>query len=255
MINTIKKFLEEINDYIVKNNYYDDLFEDYCCPNIETDEEAYEKLMSKSEYQMMDKKLIDSLISAEYEAFHGKAESKEKYLDLTPEKYVLYCIHTDTTCPEGGDINFNLSLLKCSAEEFGVCEEVAAFTNEQEALKELKKHKNAFKFNGKTYGSAKCVDVEIYKVVAICSEEKYNLFCAEWSDEAEELFLSASETTIKELRDKARMTQKAFASYFNVSKRTVENWESGRTRPPRYLIELMEYKLINEGIIDKTYDD
>lgn len=45
------------------------------------------------------------------------------------------------------------------------------------------------------------------------------------------------------------MTQKEFAEYFAMSKRSVENWECGRTSPPDYLTRLMEYKLRNEGII------
>ena len=53
--------------------------------------------------------------------------------------------------------------------------------------------------------------------------------------------------TIKELREAAKITQKEFAEYFNISRRTVENWECGRTNPPNYLVELMEYKLKNEG--------
>ena len=52
--------------------------------------------------------------------------------------------------------------------------------------------------------------------------------------------------TIKELRTAAGMTQKAFAEYFGVSKRAVENWEGGKRECPAYLLELMEYKLRNE---------
>lgn len=255
MINTINNFLAEIDKYINNNNEYDDLFDDYTCQDVRNDVEVFEKLMSKSEYRFMDKTLVDNLIHAAYKSFYGKPENKEKYQNLSPEKYVLCCNRKDATYPEGGDINFGFSLLECSADEFGTREEIAVFTNEQEALEELKKHKNSFRFNGKTFGTAKCVDVEIYKIVAICGEEKYTIFRAEWSDESEGTFLSASATTIKELREKSGMTQKSFSEYFKMSKRTVESWEVGRTRPPRYLIELMEYKLINEGIIEKTCDD
>lgn len=55
--------------------------------------------------------------------------------------------------------------------------------------------------------------------------------------------------TIKELRTACGMTQKAFAEYFHVSKRTVESWEGGTRNAPEYLIELMEYKLRKEGLI------
>ncbi len=59
--------------------------------------------------------------------------------------------------------------------------------------------------------------------------------------------------TLKELREKAGMTQAEFAEYFGISKRNIENWEStsptSRRKCPDYLICLMEYKLCNENII------
>lgn len=55
--------------------------------------------------------------------------------------------------------------------------------------------------------------------------------------------------TIKELRTACGMTQQAFADYFNIPKRSIENWEYGKTEPPAYLIELIEYKLKREGLI------
>ena len=56
--------------------------------------------------------------------------------------------------------------------------------------------------------------------------------------------------TIKELRAKSGMTQKAFAEYFGVSKRAVEDWEGERRKCPEYLLDLMQYKLEKEGIIE-----
>lgn len=55
--------------------------------------------------------------------------------------------------------------------------------------------------------------------------------------------------TIKQLREAAHMTQKAFAEYFGIPKRTLENWEGGQRECPAYLLDLMEYKLENEGMI------
>ena len=57
------------------------------------------------------------------------------------------------------------------------------------------------------------------------------------------------EDTIKEIRAKTGMTQKAFAEYFGVSKRAVENWEGGQRQCPDYLLNLMQYKLEKENII------
>lgn len=54
---------------------------------------------------------------------------------------------------------------------------------------------------------------------------------------------------IKELRKASGMTQKAFADYFNIPKRTIENWEQGINDAPQYLVELIEYKLLKEQLI------
>lgn len=55
--------------------------------------------------------------------------------------------------------------------------------------------------------------------------------------------------TIKSLRAASGMTQQAFADYFGVPKRTIENWEGGQRKCPTYLLELMQYKLIHENLI------
>lgn len=55
--------------------------------------------------------------------------------------------------------------------------------------------------------------------------------------------------TIRELRESTGMTQQAFADYFGMSKRVVENWEYSINKCPQYLFELMKYKLEKENII------
>ena len=52
---------------------------------------------------------------------------------------------------------------------------------------------------------------------------------------------------IKELRKKAGMTQKAFAEYFKIPHRTIQNWEGGQNQCPEYLLDLIEYKLKKEN--------
>ena len=54
---------------------------------------------------------------------------------------------------------------------------------------------------------------------------------------------------LSNLRQQSGMTQKAFAEYFGIPQRTIENWEGGQRGCPKYLLQLMQYKLINEGII------
>lgn len=68
----------------------------------------------------------------------------------------------------------------------------------------------------------------------------------------ENVYLKSAElifTQIKDLRRAVNLTQQEFADYFEVSRRTLENWESGRNEPADYLIKLMEYKLRKEGIL------
>ena len=55
--------------------------------------------------------------------------------------------------------------------------------------------------------------------------------------------------TIKELRSACGMTQQAFADYLHIPKRTIENWENGKSKPARYLFDLILYKLKKEGLI------
>ena len=53
---------------------------------------------------------------------------------------------------------------------------------------------------------------------------------------------------IKDLRTATGMTQKAFAEYFGISKRAIESWEGGQRECPKYLSELMKYKLEKENL-------
>lgn len=52
--------------------------------------------------------------------------------------------------------------------------------------------------------------------------------------------------TIKELRQQTGLSQSAFARYFEIPVRTVQDWEQGKRTPPEYLVKLMIYKLGNE---------
>lgn len=55
--------------------------------------------------------------------------------------------------------------------------------------------------------------------------------------------------TIKDLWEASGMNIKSFAEYFGLPYRTVQNWIRDINKCPQYLIELIKYKLINEGII------
>lgn len=55
-----------------------------------------------------------------------------------------------------------------------------------------------------------------------------------------------AENPFKELRQASGMTQRAFAEYFGIPLRTVEDWERGVRKCAPYLIDLMKYKLDNK---------
>ena len=55
--------------------------------------------------------------------------------------------------------------------------------------------------------------------------------------------------TVKELREKTGLTQQKFGDYLGIPRRTIQNWENGVNECNQYIIDLMEYKLKNEGVI------
>lgn len=55
--------------------------------------------------------------------------------------------------------------------------------------------------------------------------------------------------TIKDLRKQTHFSQKAFAEYFEIPVRTLQDWESELRTPPNYVVNLIAYKLKNENLI------
>lgn len=55
--------------------------------------------------------------------------------------------------------------------------------------------------------------------------------------------------TINELREQSGMSRPRFAQYFGIPYRTIQDWELGNRKCPEYLLDLMKYKLVNEGVI------
>lgn len=52
--------------------------------------------------------------------------------------------------------------------------------------------------------------------------------------------------TIKEMRELLGLTQKQFASKYNIPQRSIENWESGKRTPPQYLLQLLERVVVTD---------
>ena len=55
--------------------------------------------------------------------------------------------------------------------------------------------------------------------------------------------------TIKEMRTRTGLSQAQFAQLLGIPKRSVENWEGGKSQCPEYTKELIEYYLDHEGYI------
>lgn len=53
--------------------------------------------------------------------------------------------------------------------------------------------------------------------------------------------------TIKEMRIKLGLSQSKFADYIGISVRTIQTWEQGSRKPPKYVICLIERCLRLEG--------
>lgn len=57
--------------------------------------------------------------------------------------------------------------------------------------------------------------------------------------------------TIKELREKTGLTQKAFSERLNIPKRTIEDWETGKRVPPPYVVELIAFRIEHDDALRK----
>lgn len=55
---------------------------------------------------------------------------------------------------------------------------------------------------------------------------------------------------IKEIRMQTNMSQQKFADYFGIPKHSLQNWEYGVTKPPAYVINMIERILTLEKCIN-----
>lgn len=52
--------------------------------------------------------------------------------------------------------------------------------------------------------------------------------------------------TIKELRNFTGLSQRAFSDKYKIPKRTIENWESGKSKCPDYVRQLLERAVLED---------
>ena len=51
---------------------------------------------------------------------------------------------------------------------------------------------------------------------------------------------------IKEIRASTELSQAKFAKLLDIPTRTIEDWESGRHKPPDYVVKLIDFYLKNQ---------
>lgn len=54
---------------------------------------------------------------------------------------------------------------------------------------------------------------------------------------------------LKAMRKETKMSQRNFASHFNIPTRTLQKWEGEQSSPPKYIPMMMEKILTYEGLI------
>lgn len=54
---------------------------------------------------------------------------------------------------------------------------------------------------------------------------------------------------IKMLRESVGMSLTQFSEHMNIPRRTLEDWEKGKRKPPEYIPELISYRLKYEALM------
>ena len=63
---------------------------------------------------------------------------------------------------------------------------------------------------------------------------------------SDEEYINNAHTLLIKTRKILRMSQLAFSQYFNIPKRTIENWETGQRKPPAYCLQLILYRCVTD---------
>lgn len=56
---------------------------------------------------------------------------------------------------------------------------------------------------------------------------------------------------IKKIREQTGLSRKDFSTHIGIPLRTIEDWETGRRKPPEYIPRLIEYQIRYEELIGK----
>lgn len=91
------------------------------------------------------------------------------------------------------------------------------------------------------------IDVEDEKEIH-CYDEDGNFYSI-----PKEKIYDDNDNPIKDARNRLHMTQSEFAKFLNMPKRTLEDWESGKSKPAKYVISMIIEKVfalvdLKEGV-------
>ena len=55
-----------------------------------------------------------------------------------------------------------------------------------------------------------------------------------------------NDNPIKDARERLGISQEKFSKKYDIPKRTIEDWESGKSKPPRYVMNMLLEKVFSE---------
>ena len=58
--------------------------------------------------------------------------------------------------------------------------------------------------------------------------------------------------TVKEIRQSTGLSQAKFCEALEIPRRTLEDWETGKSNPPSYVVKLIAYRVTHDERIPKA---
>lgn len=119
----------------------------------------------------------------------------------------------------------------------------------------LKEYKQSDEVDLDTYNMQECeIDANAFAIAYMRKYYKRDMKLAVMSEKVIQETIKHSETLdltipFKKMRTRTGLSQLQISKYFEIPKRTVENWDEGITAAPKYVLNFIEYILRNEGLI------
>lgn len=119
----------------------------------------------------------------------------------------------------------------------------------------LTDYKQSDKVDLDTYYLQECeIDANAFAVAYMRKYFKRDMKLTVISDKISDETIKRAENfdltlSFKKMRNRTGLSQEKIRAYLKMPLRTIENWEMNKRTAPDYLLELVEYKLKNEGLI------